>query len=540
MSTPQRPSSAQLPSDPSFRHLKLQARRLFESWQSADSEAYRRVRATLPRLSDASDDDIRDSGLTLREAQFIVGREYGFDSWAKLKAHVESVVESKPASVSDHYGPLELAHQKYASFLADILSDASGEQVQVTAGPMRTSLYETFTASISGTCCFYRFPINPDDWPLAASAPVAIDLSVPLVGSILQHPSPTSNFIYENRMRLVRFVTRIVADFERIWEVSPAMRIGDAQLTTDPAALKTAESGDECLIVPFDVQSAGLTTRLHLCYPKKTMEGVVLPYLSGRRVDRFEPIAPAGRDILTEMFSNHERCRIEIDRILDGLLGTALVDDTTEPTVAHLVVPDGHSIFGGDPSSPAAREMVETRRTVRLVPESDDWTQLIEEVYGDELERAQRIEFSPSELRADHLKRLIDEAPGNGRIERIDTELGERIKRRLHPQLYSGYESAEDFMNSGAGFCAIIVDEPVCCVSTTFTHRGKYGINLETVSYPVDSGFELAVSATLLVHCLESGIEPHWRWVRKLDSRLAKRTNELGYGHQVYDIFIPR
>ena len=437
-------------------------------------------------LSRASDDDIRVSQLTLRDAQFVVAREYGFDSWAKLKAYVQS--DTKGKSLPDEAGPgaLESAHRRYASVLTDTLTDVSNESVQVTLERAITSSYETFLTSFDGACCVWRFSIKPDDWLLSSFASVAIDLSIPIAGLLVRHSSPTSDFINEHKKRMFPVVTRIVADFEKIWDVDPVMRVGDAQVSTDPTDIQIAEPDDECLIVPFEVRSAGLETRVNLCYPKHTLVDLVLPYLGGQRVDRFEPVASPGHHILTRMFSEHVRFRIQIDRILDGIEGTVLVDDTTNPTVAHLIH-HGDSMFGGDPNSPAAREMVETRRSVRLLPESSAWGKLIEDVYGNNLDRESRIEFSPESLQADHIGRLIDNAPQNVRIERIDTDLVERIKRRLHPQIHDEYASAEDFMRSGSGFCAILDGEPVCCASTELTHRGSAKINLETFRRPTRS-----------------------------------------------------
>jgi hypothetical protein len=63
MSTPSEESARQLPENPDLRHLKDQAKDLLKAGQAP----------------------------TLAKAQFQIARQYGFASWPKLKAHVESL-----------------------------------------------------------------------------------------------------------------------------------------------------------------------------------------------------------------------------------------------------------------------------------------------------------------------------------------------------------------------------------------------------------------------------------------------------------------
>src|SRR5882724_5325803 len=80
----------QLPSRPNLEQLKNQAKDLLKSHRSGDSDAVQRIREFHPRLTSASEGDIRATTLSLSDAQLVVAREYGFDSWPNLKEHVDS------------------------------------------------------------------------------------------------------------------------------------------------------------------------------------------------------------------------------------------------------------------------------------------------------------------------------------------------------------------------------------------------------------------------------------------------------------------
>ena len=92
----------QLPSNPSLEHLKSQAKQLLKAHKSGSLDALQRIRAFLPKLSDATDTEIRNAAFGLQDAQLVIAREYGFASWTRLKEevlHQEQVIVSYQFSV---------------------------------------------------------------------------------------------------------------------------------------------------------------------------------------------------------------------------------------------------------------------------------------------------------------------------------------------------------------------------------------------------------------------------------------------------------
>jgi len=78
-----------LPSSPNLDHLKHQARDLLKAHAAGDPEAIQRLREFHPRFVRSTDAEIQSAKLTLSYVQLAIAREYGFPSWARLKAHVE-------------------------------------------------------------------------------------------------------------------------------------------------------------------------------------------------------------------------------------------------------------------------------------------------------------------------------------------------------------------------------------------------------------------------------------------------------------------
>jgi len=80
-------TTRRLPARPSLERLRKQAKELLKDYRAGDTEAVERFGAILSRLGDSAQSD----GVTLADAQFVLAREYGFESWARLARHVEFV-----------------------------------------------------------------------------------------------------------------------------------------------------------------------------------------------------------------------------------------------------------------------------------------------------------------------------------------------------------------------------------------------------------------------------------------------------------------
>jgi hypothetical protein len=98
-----------LPTRPSLEHLRKQAKELLKAFRSGDSAAAERFRKHASRLSDPEQSD----KVALADAQFVLSREYGFESWAKLVHHVMTTRPSDNLELFE-----DLAHDLAVAYMA--------------------------------------------------------------------------------------------------------------------------------------------------------------------------------------------------------------------------------------------------------------------------------------------------------------------------------------------------------------------------------------------------------------------------------------
>ena len=73
-----------LPSRPSFSLLKKKAKKLRRAVQSGQAEAHRRVQAHHPDHTRGAPGATSRADFSLRDAQLVIAREYGYANWLML------------------------------------------------------------------------------------------------------------------------------------------------------------------------------------------------------------------------------------------------------------------------------------------------------------------------------------------------------------------------------------------------------------------------------------------------------------------------
>src|ERR1700732_3988251 len=91
-----------LPSNPTLDHLKYQAKDLLKEHAARDAAAAQRIREFHPRFARATDAGIFFAPPQLRAAPRTIARESGFQSWTRLKRHIEKPTRTDQLNLPHH------------------------------------------------------------------------------------------------------------------------------------------------------------------------------------------------------------------------------------------------------------------------------------------------------------------------------------------------------------------------------------------------------------------------------------------------------
>jgi GNAT superfamily N-acetyltransferase len=249
-------------------------------------------------------------------------------------------------------------------------------------------------------------------------------------------------------------------------------------------------------------------------------------------------IDPKKRLILSKLFSEHKHGRVLINAVLEGRWGIALADDEFKPQAAVLLHSPVASFFGGNPESPVSLQLVQGLTPPCMINvDAEGWIDLLIETYGNRLEKRQRFDFSSECLNINHIHSFKKQVQEGIAVKRVNLDLARRLNYDLGTDNHLlSYSSPEDFVTRGVGFCALRGERIVSCASSfTMCHEG-IEIEINTHPYFRRRGVATILAATLIEHCLERGIEPHWNAANPISAKFAEK---LWYTRkEAYDLYV--
>lgn len=152
----------ELPTRPSIEQYKKQAKDFVKAYKSGDSEAIQRVRKSHPRAGKLLDSKILKAKFALADAQLIIAREHGCESWPKFARQVEALIEKSAGSSGD---PLA-AFIEAASVPLDNHSSGTLERAEaIRAAHPEVAASDIYSAAILGDDAAVRrfLTINPQN-----------------------------------------------------------------------------------------------------------------------------------------------------------------------------------------------------------------------------------------------------------------------------------------------------------------------------------------------------------------------------------------
>ena len=97
----------ELPARPSLEQYKKQGKELVKALKalrnnvSGDPETTRRIKKHHPKLGKLTEAEFRSAKFALADAQLVIAREHGFESWPKFAKHIEALTRERTVAMLD-------------------------------------------------------------------------------------------------------------------------------------------------------------------------------------------------------------------------------------------------------------------------------------------------------------------------------------------------------------------------------------------------------------------------------------------------------
>ncbi|MDY2628854.1 MAG: GNAT family N-acetyltransferase [Lachnospiraceae bacterium] len=230
-----------------------------------------------------------------------------------------------------------------------------------------------------------------------------------------------------------------------------------------------------------------------------------------------------------------------ITSCLQGIMGEIYVNDTVNgenPESAAAVLGD-FCFLTGKPE----RNLVERdygKDFLIMVPQNEDWSKLIESVWGSRASRRMRyaIKKEPDCFDRGKLLGYVEKLPGEYRLCRIDEALYRQcLENGWSRDLVSQFPSYEDYRRLGLGIAVVYEGRIVSGASSYSRYDKGIEIEIDTEKAHRRRGLATAAGAALILDCLSRGLYPSWDAQNLWSVALAEK---LGYtrdfDYPVYEI----
>lgn len=193
---------------------------------------------------------------------------------------------------------------------------------------------------------------------------------------------------------------------------------------------------------------------------------------------------------------------------LHGCMGYAAADNDENPTSAFITTGD-ICFIAGKP----CRELVEKITGSIIVPRSDDWNKVIEDVFKNEVVKHTRYAFKkdPSVFDIEKLTQYAKSLPAEYTLKMYDEELYKMtLSEEWSIDQCSQFKDYNDYKERGIGVAVIYQGKLVAGASSYTVYNGGIEIQIDTKKEFQRKGLATACAAKLILECLKRGLYPSW------------------------------
>lgn len=227
---------------------------------------------------------------------------------------------------------------------------------------------------------------------------------------------------------------------------------------------------------------------------------------------------------------------------LQGIMGRIYVTDLDTPVSAMAMLGD-FIFYGGEPDAELAAFKPEwcTQDFIIMVPQKEEWSPLIEKIYGEKAKAIWRyaIKKEPGIFDRSKLQKAVETLPDDFELCIIDEQIYEGCKaEHWSRDLVAQFKDYNDYKKAGLGVVIRKGDEIVSGASSYSRYDEGIEIEIDTKEAYRRKGLAYVCGARLILECLERGLYPSWDAQNKWSVSLAEKLGyHFSHAYKAYEIW---
>jgi len=193
---------------------------------------------------------------------------------------------------------------------------------------------------------------------------------------------------------------------------------------------------------------------------------------------------------------------------LQGCMGYIIADDEISPSAAQIVIGD-FCFFAGQPNE----ALVKKAAAPIIVPQNEEWSNLIESVWNNKIQKSLRyaIKKEPNVFDVQKLTEYVQALDSNYELKLIDEYIYHKaMDESWSNDLCSQFKGYDDYNIRGLGTAVIYNGKLIAGASSYTVYNGGIEIEIDTHPEFRQKGFATVCGAKLILECLNRNLYPSW------------------------------
>lgn len=209
--------------------------------------------------------------------------------------------------------------------------------------------------------------------------------------------------------------------------------------------------------------------------------------------------------------------------VLDGLMGTAYVENVNKPKFALLLV-RSYCFISGKISKELLKKIIWKLRDYKFIPD-DSNKQLIEELFKNNITSYNRYAFHKEvNFAKDKLEYYINKLDKKYKIIDINEDMAILLKKIKFINITDNYKE------KGIGCCCIYNGKIIGVCSSNIIYNDGIEVNIKVNEQFRRNGIATALASYLILKCLEKNLKVSWDAANLNSVGLAKKLGFKLYG----------
>ena len=220
---------------------------------------------------------------------------------------------------------------------------------------------------------------------------------------------------------------------------------------------------------------------------------------------------------------------------LQKVMGKIFVTDPDSP-VSAMAYAGCFAFYAGVPDKELVRHKPDG--FVIMTPQNEKWAECIEDCFPDAKKITRYAIKKDTRFDKDVLRKLADRLPQGYELKDIDEDVYDLcLTDPVTRDFVSSFESKEKYLDIGRGVVVIRSGRIVAGASSYTRYKEGIEIEVDTVEEERRKGLATAVSAALILRCLDEGLYPSWDAQNMNSVHLAEKLGyEFDHEYTAYEV----